>query len=98
MNIPLNAEVYSLDGPVGRAITTLLNPATQKITHLVVAEKNTPDIKRLIPLKFIKKTTRRLILLSCTMETVSKMDRLKKLVINPIDLRIDYMVLQKAYL
>lgn len=97
MNIPLNAEVYSLDGPVGRAITTLLNPTTQKITHLVVAEKKAPDIKRLVPLKFIKKTTRRLILLSCTMETVSKMDQLKKLVINSTDLRISCVILQKAY-
>lgn len=98
MNIPLNVDVYSLDGPVGRAITTILNPATQKITYLVVAERNAPDIKRLIPLRFIKKTTCRLILLSCTREAVSKMDQLKKLVINPIDLRINYMVLQEGYL
>lgn len=98
MNIPLNTEVYSLDGPVGRAITTLLNPATQTITHLVVAETKAPHIKRLVPLKFIKKTTHRLILLSCTLETVSKMDQLKKLMINPVDLRINYMVLQKGYL
>jgi hypothetical protein len=94
MNIFLNAEVYSLDGPVGHVITTLLNPTTKKITHLVVAEKNASGIKRLVPFRFIKKTTRRLILLSCTREAVSKMDQLKKLVINPVDLHISYMVLQ----
>lgn len=75
-----------------------LEPATQKIIYLVVAESNAPDIKRLIPPRFIKKTTHRLILLSCTGEAVSKMDQLKKLLINPIDLRINYMVLQKGYL
>jgi hypothetical protein len=98
MNIPLNVEVCCLDGSVGRAVTTILNPTTKKITHLVVAERKAPDIKRLVPLELIKKTTSRLILLNCTWEAVSKMDQLKKLVINPIDLRINYMVLQKGYL
>lgn len=98
MKIPLNAEVYSLDGPVGRTITTILNPTTQKITHLVVAGKKVPDVKRLVSLIYIKKRTRRLILLNCTMEAVSKMDQLKKLVVSPTDLRISYVALQRAYL
>jgi hypothetical protein len=63
VNIPLNAKVYCTDGFAGRFITTILDPISQETTHLVVVEKQSPAIKRLIPLTLVKKTTSQLILL-----------------------------------
>jgi hypothetical protein len=93
MKIPVDVEVYCVDGLVGRSITTILTP-TKKISHLVVAEKKAPGIKRLVPLALVKKMTPRLIILDCTKEVLLNMDRLTKFLINPIDLQITAVVMQ----
>ncbi len=40
MDVPINAKVNCSDGSCGRSTRVILNPATKKITHLVVANGN----------------------------------------------------------
>ena len=44
-----NSTVYCTDGLAGRVVTTLRNPGTQKVTHIVIAEQQNPHSKRLVP-------------------------------------------------
>ncbi len=96
MDIPLDVEVYCTDGPGGSSITTISNPITEKITYLVVTEKEAPYIKRLVPIEMVKKTTPQSICLNCTRKDLSKVEQLKKFLLHPIDKRITHLVLQKG--
>ncbi len=53
MNIPMNTEVQCSDGPCGRTARVVLDLATQRVTHLVVLEIQSPYTGHLIPLSTI---------------------------------------------
>ena len=55
MDIPINAEVFCSDGLCGHTTCITVNPITQKITHVVVREKQSPHTERLVPEDFILK-------------------------------------------
>jgi len=57
MDIPVNAEVYCTDGHCGRSTHVILEPATEKVTHLVVREKRWPHIEVLVPVAAVTATT-----------------------------------------
>ena len=44
MEIPLNAQVECTDGICGRTESVLVNPVTDKVTHLVVQEDKSPNV------------------------------------------------------
>ena len=94
MTIPLNADVYCIDGLVGRSITTISNPNTKQITHIVVAERQNPYTKRLIPINLIREITPQVIRLNCTAKEFSKMGRLEKVLAHPTDGYITHLVLK----
>ncbi len=100
MDIPLNVEVHCIDGLAGHSITTITNPASIKVTHLVVTEKQDPQIKRLIPIQLVWRVTKHSIHLNCTLTELSKLKQLEKLVINPANGHITHLVLREneAYL
>jgi sporulation protein YlmC with PRC-barrel domain len=64
MDIPLNVEVHCPDGCCGHSTYIILNPVTEKVTHVVVKERKTPHAERLVPVSWIKETTPELILLN----------------------------------
>jgi sporulation protein YlmC with PRC-barrel domain len=66
MDIPVNAEVYCTDGPCGRSTYIILNPATRRVTHLVVQEKRFPHAEYLVPIDDVVEATPHLIRLRCT--------------------------------
>ncbi len=66
MKYPLNAYVHCTDGLFGRSTHLIFNPATGKVTHLVVKEKNSPHAERLLPTRWIKEKTPDILLVNRT--------------------------------
>jgi len=57
MDIPVNASLYCQDDLCGQTEAVVLNPITDKITHLVVKEKNVPHTQHLIPIERVEKSS-----------------------------------------
>ena len=74
MNIPLNVQVHSTDGRCGRSTHIIYNPTTEKLTHLVVRERQPSRVERLVPVKLVVNTAAEVILLSCTKEEFSQLE------------------------
>jgi uncharacterized protein YrrD len=66
MDISMNAQVICVDGPIGKTSHIILNPQTDTVTHLIVAEKDFPYQERLVPVDFIMESTPEHIQLRCT--------------------------------
>lgn len=74
MDIPINAEVYCADGLCGYSIYIILNPVTERVTHLVVKEKQFPHTERMVPVDLVMETTPNRIQLRCTERELTEMD------------------------
>lgn len=96
VNIPLNVDVYCTNGLAGQSITTISNPNTNYVTHIVVAERQSPYVKRLVSVKFIKETTPQVIYLNCTHKEFSKMEQLERILAHPTEGYITHLVLKPA--
>ena len=94
VNIPLNVDMYCTDGLAGQSLTTILSPTTKKVTHVVVAERQNPFPKRLVPIELIKETTSQVVRLNCTCKELSKIERLEKILAHPTDGYITHLVLR----
>lgn len=57
MDIPLNVEVFCVDGLCGRSTSIVLQPKTEKVTHLVVKRNESPHQEILIPVTAVTATT-----------------------------------------
>ncbi|MDH3675411.1 MAG: PRC-barrel domain-containing protein, partial [Anaerolineae bacterium] len=78
MDIPLNVDVHCTDGRYGRSTYIILNPAIDKLTHVVVKTQKAPHTERVVPIKWVKETTPELILLNRTKEQVATADLFKQ--------------------
>ena len=74
MEFPLNAEVHCTDGRAGRSTYIIVDPATEKVTHVVVRERQPSRGERLVPVKLVTNTAAELILLNTTLEQFSKLE------------------------
>ncbi len=74
MNIPLNVQVHATNGRCGRSTYIIYNPTTEKLTHLVVQERQPSRVERLVPVKLVTNTAAEVILLSCTKEEFSQLE------------------------
>lgn len=74
MDIPINAEVYCADGRCGRSTTVILDPATEKVTHVVVAERGLLGIEHIVPLDQVVEATPMAIHLRGTAADLEKLD------------------------
>ena len=97
-NIPLDVAVHCTDEMGGRSLTTILNPDTQKVSHLIITDEKAPYIKRLVPIDLIKKVTSQSIWLNCTKEALLKMEQLEKVLISPMGEYVSHLVLKKVYI
>ena len=73
MDIPVEAKVHCVDGPGGESTQVIINPTTNKVTHVVVKERQAPHTERLVPLRFVVETADDLIRLRCTRHELSEM-------------------------
>ena len=74
MEFPLGVKVYCSDGRCGRSSHIILNPATERVTHLVVREKRPSRVERLVPIVLVNKTAVKVILLECTLEEFAALE------------------------
>jgi len=74
MDIPLNVDVHCTDGYCGRSTYIILNPVTERISHLVVNPKQSSSKERLVSVKLVANTSTEVILLNCTKEEFSKLE------------------------
>lgn len=74
MDIPMNAEVLCIDGMCGHTTSIIVNPITQQVTHIVVKEKHSPHIERLVPEDLIQETTPETIRLNCSAKDLATVD------------------------
>jgi sporulation protein YlmC with PRC-barrel domain len=74
MEFPLNVEVHCTDGRCGRSTHIILNPATEKITHIVVRERRPSRVERLVPRMLVAETAAEMILLNCTKEEFATLE------------------------
>lgn len=65
--IPLDTQVYCLDGECGKSSHVIIEQNSQKVTHLVVNHSNLLEShKYLVPIEYVIKSSSELIQLSCT--------------------------------
>jgi uncharacterized membrane protein len=74
--LSINAQVECVDGPCGRAITTIVDRATRRVTHLVVEDETLPykPYQRLVPIDQLAEATRDRVRLRCKREDVARME------------------------
>lgn len=68
MDIPLNVDVHCPDGRCGRSTHIIINPAVEKVTHLVVKEQWPSSVERVVPVDWVTATTRTIIVLNHSRE------------------------------
>lgn len=74
MDIPINADVVCKSELCGRSMSLIINPVDEQVTHVVVEEKDFPNIKRLVPVKEIFETNPHLIQLRSTKKEFMHME------------------------
>ncbi len=74
MDIPLNVQVECKDGLCGHSTEVVLDPKTDKVTHVVVKEHHAPHTERLVPVSLVKDTTPHLILLRCSQDKLAQLE------------------------
>ncbi len=73
-NISFNAPVYASDQLCGHTTYILVNPQTQRVTHLVVKEGPLSHTERLVPIEAVAKTTPDRIQVRCSLDAFKRMD------------------------
>lgn len=74
MDIRLNVDVHCKDGRCGRSTYIILNPITERLTHLVVREQWPSRIERMVPIDWVVITTRDVIVLGRTREEFTQLE------------------------
>ncbi|MCL7453441.1 MAG: hypothetical protein M8467_10390 [Anaerolineae bacterium] len=74
MEIPLGVDVHCTDGRCGRSSYIVLDPITEKVTHLVVREPSPTRIERLVPVQLVDQTAAEVILLRATKEEFGQLE------------------------
>jgi uncharacterized protein YrrD len=72
MDIPVDAEVYCTDGHCGRSTHIILQPAIDRVTHLVVRKRQWPHTEVLVPVAAVTVTTPDSINVSYTRDELAK--------------------------
>jgi sporulation protein YlmC with PRC-barrel domain len=65
MDMPLNVQVYCVDGLCGQSKEVVMDPKTEEVTHLVVKENHSPHTELLVPVDLVTETTPHEIRLRC---------------------------------
>ncbi len=74
VEIPIGAQVHSMEGSYGRALCVILDPIEEKVTHLVVEENEFPQTQRLVPIDLVQVTSPQQINLMCTADQLKQME------------------------
>jgi len=75
MDIPVDVDVYCTDGLCGRSTYVLINPIHREVTHVVIRAAKGPHDERVVPVELVSETAPDMIMLRCTRDQLSGMDR-----------------------
>jgi sporulation protein YlmC with PRC-barrel domain len=73
MDMPLDVEVYCVDGLCGQSKELVLDRKTEEVTHLVVKEKHPPHTELLVPVNLVTETTSHRIRLRCAKDELAEL-------------------------
>jgi hypothetical protein len=74
VQIPVGAEVSCKDGLCGKSTYVLINPVTEKVTHLVVKANTTHYPEYIVPIELVAAMDNDMITLKCTLDEFQHMD------------------------
>jgi len=74
MDIPINADVFCQNESCGTSTYLVLNPTTEKVTHIVVKQKHFPNAEYLVPIDLILSTVPTQIHLRCSQGTLASLE------------------------
>lgn len=73
MDIPLNVDVHCSNGRCGRSTHLIVNPTTERLTHVVVQERRPSRKERLVPIRWVISSTPEVILLDRTTDEFAQL-------------------------
>jgi sporulation protein YlmC with PRC-barrel domain len=75
VDIPIGVDVICAgsETPCGHSTYVILNPLTENITHVVVKQKTSPHVERLVPIEQVEGCSAAQIRLRCTKEELADM-------------------------
>jgi sporulation protein YlmC with PRC-barrel domain len=74
MDVPTRAQVRCGDGPCGHVTNVIVDPRTEKVTHLVVEELWMPHAAYIVPLDLVAEATPQRIQLRCLREELLELE------------------------
>ena len=74
MEIPINAKVMCQDGDCGHVTCVIINPVTDKLTHVVVKDDHTFKDEHIVPIGLVEETASESLRLTCNRDVFKKMD------------------------
>lgn len=86
MDLPVDVEVKCSDGFCGRSTYIILNPVTDRVTHLVVQESEFPNTERLVEIDQVIHSNPEHIHLRCTNEEFLQMEPFIETDFSPSDM------------
>jgi sporulation protein YlmC with PRC-barrel domain len=78
MDVPVDATVECTDGPCGRSTYAIVDPAKERVTHVVIEESGLSGRERLVPVNLISESTPEMIRLRCSAEELQGMQAFVK--------------------
>lgn len=86
ISIPLGAKVHCLDQSCGESIAVLVDPANQKVTHMVLQDNSlTPEHTRVVPVEQIKSSSPKEINLECDRSTLAGLNPFQETITTPVE-------------
>jgi sporulation protein YlmC with PRC-barrel domain len=74
MDLPVGVEVLCTDGICGRSTYVIIDPAAERVTHIVVKERGGKEEQRLVPLDLVAQATPDFVRLNCATEKVATLE------------------------
>jgi hypothetical protein len=72
MNVPIGAQVYCGNELCGRSTHVILNPMTNKVTHIVVEQEELLPTDRMVPIEWLEASTAHQLVLRCSKAELAK--------------------------
>ncbi len=77
MEIPISAKIFCSDGLAGHSTMVIIDPRTERITHVVIQENHNSRREYLVPVELILQSNHKEIHLNCTRSELENMDPFK---------------------
>ncbi|MGH9303905.1 MAG: hypothetical protein ACRDZ5_05755, partial [Acidimicrobiales bacterium] len=70
----IGAQVYCEDGECGELMRVVVDPIKRAITHLVVEQRHSREVGRLVPIDLVETATEQELRLRCTREKLEALE------------------------